>query len=39
MTAEKKMVGAVEECIHQLQNHKNTMKVRFAEIYEAQQKY
>ena len=39
MTAEKKMVGAVEECIHQLQNHENTMKVRFAEIYEAQQKY
>ena len=39
MTAEKKMIGAVEECIHQLQKHESTMKVRFAEIYEAQQKY
>ena len=39
MTTQEKMIGAVEECIHQLQKHENTMKVRFAEIYEAQQKY
>ena len=39
ISAEKKMTDAVDECIRQLQEHKKTMKAKFAEIYQAQQKH
>ena len=39
ISAEKTMTDAVDECIRQLQEHKKTMKAKFAEIYQAQQKH
>ena len=32
ISAEEKMTDAVDECIRQLQEHKKTMKAKFAEI-------
>ena len=37
--AHKKMTDAVDECILQLQEHKKTVKAKFAEIFQAQQKH
>ena len=39
ISAENTMTDAVDECIRQLQEHKKTMKAKFAEIYQAQQKH
>ena len=39
LSAEKKMTDAVEEHIRELREHERVMKVKFAEIYEAQQKH
>ncbi|CAH3024595.1 unnamed protein product [Porites evermanni] len=39
LSAEKKMADAVEERIRELREHERVMKVKFAEIYEAQQKH
>ena len=38
LCAEKKMTDAVEELIRNLREHERTMKAKFAEIYEVQQK-
>ena len=39
LSAEKKMTEAVEEFIRDLREHERTMKAKFAEIYQAQQKH
>ena len=39
ISAEEKMTDAVDECIRQLQEHKKTMKAKFAEIHKGQQKH
>ena len=39
ISAEEKMTDAVDECIRQLQEHKKTMKAKFAEIHQGQQKH
>ena len=39
LSAEKKMIDAVEERIRELREHERVMKAKFAEIYKAQQKH
>ena len=39
ISAEEKMTDAVDEFIRQLQEHKKTMKAKFAEIHQGQQKH